>query len=123
MGCVPDPLAATDMPAASAAAPAQWARRARWASLLLAPSATVLRRWALAGVITSALIILSGAAVRLAAGADYATAHEARYRSCEHCGYTNDSPGGRCGHCGEGNRSRVPLMALAVKLLRPVQGA
>src|SRR5215469_15752446 len=65
MGCVPDPLAATDMPAASAAAPAQWARRARWASLLLAPSATVLRRWALAGVITSALIILSGAAVRL----------------------------------------------------------
>jgi len=50
------------MPAASAAAPAQWAR---WADLLLAPSAAVLRRWALAGVITSALIILTGAAVRL----------------------------------------------------------
>jgi heme A synthase len=50
------------MPAASAAAPAEWAR---WAGLLLAPSATVLRRWALAGVITSALIILTGAAVRL----------------------------------------------------------
>jgi heme A synthase len=33
--------------------------------VLLAPSATALRRWALAGVITSALIILSGAAVRL----------------------------------------------------------
>jgi heme A synthase len=53
------------MPAASAAAPAEWARWARWAGLLLAPSATVLRRWALAGVITSALIILTGAAVRL----------------------------------------------------------
>jgi cytochrome c oxidase assembly protein subunit 15 len=35
------------------------------AGLLLAPSATVVRRWALAGVITSALIILTGAAVRL----------------------------------------------------------
>jgi heme a synthase len=33
--------------------------------VLLAPSATALRRWALAGVITSALIILTGAAVRL----------------------------------------------------------
>jgi cytochrome c oxidase assembly protein subunit 15 len=32
---------------------------------LLDPSAIVLRRWALAGVITSALIVLSGAAVRL----------------------------------------------------------
>jgi heme a synthase len=38
---------------------------ARWADVLLAPSATALRRWALAGVITSALIILTGAAVRL----------------------------------------------------------
>jgi heme a synthase len=53
------------MPAASAAAPPEWARWARWAGLLLAPSATALRRWALAGVITSALIILTGAAVRL----------------------------------------------------------
>jgi cytochrome c oxidase assembly protein subunit 15 len=53
------------MPAAGAAAPAQWARWARLAGLLLAPSAAVLRRWALAGVITSALIILTGAAVRL----------------------------------------------------------
>ena len=33
--------------------------------MLLAPSAAVVRRWALAGVITSALIILTGAAVRL----------------------------------------------------------
>ena len=36
-----------------------------WTDILLAPSAAVLRRWALAGVITSALIILTGAAVRL----------------------------------------------------------
>ena len=35
------------------------------ASLLLAPSPAVMRRWALAGLITSALIILTGAAVRL----------------------------------------------------------
>jgi heme A synthase len=34
-------------------------------SVLLAPSAAVMRRWALAGLITSALIILTGAAVRL----------------------------------------------------------
>jgi heme a synthase len=54
------------MPAASAPAPTRWALLARWADdLLLAPSVTVLRRWALAGVITSALIILTGAAVRL----------------------------------------------------------
>jgi heme a synthase len=33
--------------------------------VLLAPSVTVMRRWALAGVITSVLIILTGAAVRL----------------------------------------------------------
>jgi heme a synthase len=33
--------------------------------VLLAPSAAVLRRWALAGIVTSALIILTGAAVRL----------------------------------------------------------
>jgi heme a synthase len=33
--------------------------------VLLAPSATVVRRWALAGVVVSALIILTGAAVRL----------------------------------------------------------
>jgi heme A synthase len=53
------------MPAATARAQAWWARAARWADVLLAPSATVLRRWAMAGVITSALIILTGAAVRL----------------------------------------------------------
>jgi len=33
--------------------------------VLLAPSAAVLRRWALAGIVVSALIILTGAAVRL----------------------------------------------------------
>ena len=53
------------MPAATARAQAWWARAARWADLLLAPSATALRRWALAGVVTSSLIILTGAAVRL----------------------------------------------------------
>jgi cytochrome c oxidase assembly protein subunit 15 len=53
------------MPAAASRAQAWWARAARWADLLLAPSATALRRWALAGVITSTLIILTGAAVRL----------------------------------------------------------
>ena len=53
------------MPAATASGQAWWARAARWADLLLTPSATALRRWALAGVITSALIILTGAAVRL----------------------------------------------------------
>jgi heme A synthase len=36
-----------------------------WSDALLAPSPAALRRWALAGVITSALIILTGAAVRL----------------------------------------------------------
>jgi len=36
-----------------------------WVGVLLAPSPAVLRRWALAGVVTSALIILTGAAVRL----------------------------------------------------------
>jgi heme a synthase len=57
------PLTAPDAPRApAAAAPARW--RA-WAAVLLAPSATALRRWALAGVIISALIILTGAAVRL----------------------------------------------------------
>jgi heme a synthase len=62
-GCVPAPLAAPDIPAASSAsASARWTR---WSDILLAPSATALRRWALAGVITSALIILTGAAVRL----------------------------------------------------------
>jgi heme A synthase len=40
-----------------------WARSC--ADALLAPSPAAMRRWALAGVITSALIILTGAAVRL----------------------------------------------------------
>jgi len=53
------------MPPASAPAQAWWAQPARWADLLLAPTATVLRRWALAGIVTSSLIILTGAAVRL----------------------------------------------------------
>ncbi len=47
----------------AAAGPA--ARARTLADLLLAPSPAVMRRWALAGLITSALIILTGAAVRL----------------------------------------------------------
>ncbi|HEY2639390.1 MAG TPA: COX15/CtaA family protein [Streptosporangiaceae bacterium] len=41
------------------------ARTRTLVSLLLAPSPAVMRRWALAGLVTSALIILTGAAVRL----------------------------------------------------------
>ncbi|HXW46539.1 MAG TPA: COX15/CtaA family protein [Streptosporangiaceae bacterium] len=56
-------------PPASPAAAARQARWARWqracADALLAPSPAALRRWALAGVATSVLIILTGAAVRL----------------------------------------------------------
>jgi heme a synthase len=67
MVSVPAPLAAPDTPAASTPAQprraAPWPRS--WADALLAPSPAVLRRWALAGVVTSALIILTGAAVRL----------------------------------------------------------
>ena len=52
------------VPAARSAAPA-----ARWSRLLadalLAPTPAALRRWAAAGLITSVLIILTGAAVRL----------------------------------------------------------
>jgi heme a synthase len=68
MVCVPGPLAAPDIPAASPAARTRtWAGTAlrTWAEAVRTPSAAVLRRWALAGVITSALIILTGAAVRL----------------------------------------------------------
>lgn len=64
MGSVPAPLTAPDAPA-SAAARTRSARRPAWTDFVLAPSAVALRRWALAGVITSALIILTGAAVRL----------------------------------------------------------
>jgi len=63
---VPAPRTAPDTPAASRPArpdtPA-WARLL--ADALLAPTRAALRRWAMAGVITSALIILTGAAVRL----------------------------------------------------------
>jgi len=65
-GPVPADLAAPDVPAASRAGSrraVQWGQAA--AAAFLAPSATALRRWALAGLITSALIILTGAAVRL----------------------------------------------------------
>jgi cytochrome c oxidase assembly protein subunit 15 len=65
MDSVPAPLTAPDTP--SAAPPrrdqAPWARAA--SDWLLSPTPLALRRWALAGVITSALIILTGAAVRL----------------------------------------------------------
>ena len=56
-----EPVPATSGAARAAAQP--W-----WRPLtdsLLAPSATALRRWALAGLVTSVLIILTGAAVRL----------------------------------------------------------
>ncbi len=55
--------ATPDRPATSLAALASFARACRDA--LLAPSTTAMRRWALAGVITSALIILTGEGVRL----------------------------------------------------------
>jgi heme A synthase len=82
MGCVPAPLPASDPPSASAVTPdfdlapgspvvsgtssaprpGPWPP---WADVLLAPDAAIVRRWALAGVVVSALIILTGAAVRL----------------------------------------------------------
>jgi len=58
MVSVSAPLTAHKTPAAS-----PWPRLL--ASALLAPTPAAMRRWALAGVITSALIILTGAAVRL----------------------------------------------------------
>jgi heme a synthase len=65
MDCVSAPPASQNRPAspAPAARLGSWARTA--AGSVLAPSAVAMRRWALAGVITSALIILTGAAVRL----------------------------------------------------------
>ena len=65
MDCVSAPLTAPETPSAapSRRAQAPWARAA--SDWLLAPTPLALRRWALAGVITSALIILTGAAVRL----------------------------------------------------------
>lgn len=66
MVCVPAPLATPDTPAARTGQQARAAQLLRGlADSLLAPTVTALRRWALAGVITSALIILTGAAVRL----------------------------------------------------------
>jgi heme a synthase len=62
---VPAPLTAPDLPAGRAPDTARRGPWPTWADWLLAPSVTALRRWALAGVITSALIILTGAAVRL----------------------------------------------------------
>jgi heme a synthase len=66
MVSVSAPRTASHLPAATPAAqvlPLRWARTL--ASGLIAPTPVALRRWALAGVITSALIILTGAAVRL----------------------------------------------------------
>jgi heme A synthase len=60
MVCVSAPVTAS---AADSARPVPWLPA--WTDALLAPSAVAMRRWALAGVITSALIILTGAAVRL----------------------------------------------------------
>jgi heme a synthase len=59
-----DPVSApATAPDASPASRVAWLPA--WSDALLAPSAAALRRWALAGVITSALIIMTGAAVRL----------------------------------------------------------
>jgi heme a synthase len=65
MDCVSAPPARQDRPTASLAAGhlGSWTRTA--AGSVLAPSPAAMRRWALAGVVTSALIILTGAAVRL----------------------------------------------------------
>ncbi len=64
MDPVSAPLTAPDMPAPNPARrPPAWPRVL--ADGLLAPTPAALRRWALAGVITSALIIVTGAAVRL----------------------------------------------------------
>ncbi|HUB38755.1 MAG TPA: COX15/CtaA family protein [Streptosporangiaceae bacterium] len=68
---MPEPVASSPglpsggTPAAGAAGPLRPDRWPAWAGVLLAPSAAVVRRWALAGVVVSALIILTGAAVRL----------------------------------------------------------
>src|SRR5215470_17772700 len=51
----------TAAPAATAA-PQPWRHLA---DMLLAPSATAVRRWAMGGLVTSIMIILTGAAVRL----------------------------------------------------------
>jgi cytochrome c oxidase assembly protein subunit 15 len=61
MECVSAPPVSPDT-SASRLSQSYW--RA-WSGALLAPSQTALRRWALAGVVTSALIIMTGAAVRL----------------------------------------------------------
>ncbi len=63
MESVSAPTATPGRPATSPAALGSFARVCRDA--LLAPSPAAMRRWALAGVITSALIILTGEAVRL----------------------------------------------------------
>jgi cytochrome c oxidase assembly protein subunit 15 len=52
-------------PAASAAPPADGGRPARWADVLLNPSARAMRHIAEIGVLAAALIIPTGAAVRL----------------------------------------------------------
>ena len=82
MGCVPAPVTTPEKSSGSDATPGGTGvsggtgaaggtgtpppgRWRTWSNVLLAPSAPVLRRWALAGVVVSALIILTGAAVRL----------------------------------------------------------
>jgi heme a synthase len=68
---VPAPFAAPDLPtpqreragATAGSGRPSWLRVV--AEALFAPTAAALRRWAMAGVITSVLIILTGAAVRL----------------------------------------------------------
>ena len=63
MGSVPAPTAVPGAAAPAGPLPRRTARH--WAEVLLAPSPTAIRRIALAGVVASAGIILTGAAVRL----------------------------------------------------------
>src|SRR5215469_10744275 len=71
MDSVPGPVAVPDVPEVPEvpAVPSVRPRVVLWlralADSVIAPSPAAIRRWALAGVITSALIILTGAAVRL----------------------------------------------------------
>src|SRR5215469_5962200 len=71
MDSVPGPVAVPDVPEVPEvpAVPSVRPRVVLWlralADSVIAPSPAAIRRWALAGVVTSALIILTGAAVRL----------------------------------------------------------
>ena len=87
MDCVSAPL--TAHPRTAATSGSRW----RWLTDgLLAPTPAAVRRWALAGVITSVLIILTGAAVRLSqSGLGCPDWPECTARSLVATGATGDS--------------------------------